>query len=172
MLTKGQLANVMKMHLMIESGASMYADETYTFVDLCTFAGGTCAGSSAAICSCLAVSVLKMWNYDLATLEADEDVVATLNDYGSREDLEGVLGAAVFDSVGRLVSAEAVSISYFLEDRSTVTNGNTVDPINESWEESVFLRTVRGDFSTLNLAYLSSRSFNGEITNSPHDEIL
>ena len=30
------------------------------------------------------------------------------------------LGVAVFDSTGRLVSAEAVSISYFLEDRSTV----------------------------------------------------
>ena len=73
-----------------------------------------------AICSCLTVSVLKMWNYDLVTLEADKDVVATLNDYGSREDLQGVLGVAVFDSTGRLVSVEAVSISYFLEDRSTV----------------------------------------------------
>ena len=36
----------------------------------------------------------------------------------------------------------------------------------------MFLRTVRGDFSTLNLVYLSLRSFSGEITNSPHDEIL
>jgi hypothetical protein len=47
MLTKGQFADAMKLHLMIELGASMYADESYTFVDLCTFAVGTWTGSLA-----------------------------------------------------------------------------------------------------------------------------
>ena len=39
--------------------------------------------------------------------------------------------AALFDSASQLISAEAVSISYFLEDRSTVTNSNRVDPTNK-----------------------------------------
>ena len=109
----------------------MYKDEAYTFVNLCTFAAGPCARSLVAICSCLAVSVLKMWNYNLVTMDADKDIMATLNSYGSRKDLEGVLGVAVFDSTGRLVSVEAVSISYFSKDQSTITNGNRVDSINE-----------------------------------------
>ncbi|KAL7532461.1 hypothetical protein ACHAXR_004644 [Thalassiosira sp. AJA248-18] len=164
-LSKDHLLEAMKMHESIETGESEYEGNTYKFADLCTPAGGSCANYDPTnpICNCLAVSVLKMWNYDLATLEADTNVLGTLNNYGSREDLEGVLGAAAFDpNTGNLVSAEALSISYFLKDQSSVENGNTVDPINEAWEESVFLKTVQGDFTTLNLAYLSSRSFSDE----------
>ena len=38
-----------------------------------------------------------MRNYDLATLQADDDVMGTLNRYGSRGDLEGVLGKPAFE---------------------------------------------------------------------------
>lgn len=64
----------MKMHDSIETGKSEYEGETYTLTDLCTPAGGTCANydPTDAICNCLVVSVLKMWNYDLSTLQADE----------------------------------------------------------------------------------------------------
>ena len=82
-----------------------------------------------------------MWSYDLAT--ADDDVLGTLNGYGSREDLESVLGKPAFDDAGDLVSAEALSMAYFLQDRSKVEGGNTVDPVNEAWEEQVFLETVQ-----------------------------
>mmetsp|Transcript_6719 Transcript_6719/g.14657 ORF Transcript_6719/g.14657 Transcript_6719/m.14657 type:complete len:1019 (-) Transcript_6719:132-3188(-) len=184
-LTKDSLIDAMKMHESIETGISKptledgsedtSSDETYTLTDLCTPAGGSCATTDYTnpdpICFCLVVSVLKMWNYDLATLEADTNILGTLNDYGSREDLEGVLGAAQFDPTsGELVSAEAISISYFLEDRSSVEGGNTVDPVNEAWEEQVFLKTVKdGDqFPYLDLSFLSTRSFGdefgGEIT--------
>ena len=99
----------------------------------------------------------------MAKLEADGVIMSTLNTYGSREDLAAVLGAPVFDSSNKLVSAEAISISYFLEDQSLEENGSIKDPIIEAWEKSVFLNTVQeGDFTTLDLAYLSSRSFNGE----------
>jgi len=184
-LTKDSLIDAMKMHESIETGISKptledgsedtSSDETYTLTDLCTPAGGSCATTDYTnpdpICFCLVVSVLKMWNYDLATLEADTNILGTLNNYGSREDLEGVLGAAQFDPTsGELVSAEAISISYFLEDRSSVEGGNTVDPVNEAWEEQVFLKTVKdGDqFPYLDLSFLSTRSFGdefgGEIT--------
>ena len=162
-LTKDHLLNVMKLHDSIETGVSEYEEEKYTLTDLCTFAGGTCATSDINndICNCMVLSVLKVWNYDFAKLEADNDVMATLNTYGKREDLEGVLGNPVFDSLDQLVSAESMAISYFLKDRSEVVNGNTVDPVNEAWEEHVFLKTVQVDFEKLDLAYLSSRSFAG-----------
>ncbi|KAL7467984.1 hypothetical protein ACHAXS_008207 [Conticribra weissflogii] len=173
-LTKNHLISVMKMHGEIETGVSEYEGETYTFTDLCVVAGGSCAvyDPSDAICTCLVSSILKMWNYDLETLEADEDVVATLNRYGSKEDLEGVLGKAVFDSTtGELLSAEAISMSYFLADRAVVENGSEVDPINETWEEKVFLKsasTAPQTYGNINTNYLSSRSFSdefgGEIT--------
>ena len=100
-----------------------------------------------------------MWSYDLAT--ADDDVLGTLNGYGSREDLESVLGKPAFDDAGDLVSAEALSMAYFLQDRSKVEGGNTVDPVNEAWEEQVFLETVQDGaaYPSLDLAYLSTHSF-------------
>ena len=62
------------MHESIQSGQSIYEGKTYTLTDLCTPAGGTCASYDPTdpICNCLVVSVLKMWNYDLSTLQADE----------------------------------------------------------------------------------------------------
>lgn len=175
-LAKDLLFEAMKMHEAIENGESVYEGTTYTFTDLCTPAGGSCAAPSAnnPICNCLVISVLKQWNYDLATLEADTDVLATLNEYGTKEDLEGVLGGAVFDDAGQLVAAEAISVSYFLEDRSEVENGSTVDPINEAWEESVFLETVKNSaqFPLLLLAYLSSRSFSDEFGGEISGDLL
>lgn len=158
----------MNMHEMIESGVSEYENEKWTFTDLCSpLPNIACAiyDTTNPMCNCQAISILRMWNYDMERLQADNDVMATLNEYGSRTDLEGVLGAPVFDSSNQLVSAEAINLSYFLKDRSYVESGNTVDPINEAWEESVFLKTVKGDFAKLNLAYLSTRSFSGKPVN-------
>ena len=78
-----------------------------------------------------------------------------------QEDLESVLGNPAFDGAGDLVSAEALSMAYFLQDRSKVEGGNTVDPVNEAWEEQVFLETVQDGaaYPSLDLAYLSTRSF-------------
>lgn len=104
-----------------------------------------------------------MWNYDLATLEADEDILSTLNNYGTKEDLSGVLGNPTFDSSGNLLSAEAISISYFLADRSIVENGSKSDPINEEWEKTVFLKSVQdAEQASINIDYLSARSFDDE----------
>jgi hypothetical protein len=60
--------------------------------------GAACAAySPSPICSCIEVLALEMRNYDLATLQADDDVMGTLNRYGSRGDLEGVLGKPAFE---------------------------------------------------------------------------
>lgn len=167
-LTRDNLVEAMKMHQSIEMGQSDQENKLNTFTDLCSPAGGSCATANFTdpVCTCLVVSVLKMWNYDLAKLEADTNIIGTLNAYGSREDLEGVLGAPVFDpTTGNLESAEAISVSYFLEDRSSVESGSTIDLVNEAWEEQVFLKTVQDadQFPSLDLYYLSSRSFGGKV---------
>lgn len=182
-LTKDNLINVMRLHQSIQTQNSTYNNQNYTFAStsfgaqdgLCTVAGGSCAQFELdPICLCLVISPLKVWNYDLERLESDEDVMTTLNTYGKEpKDFESVFGGAKFDTNGTLVSAEAISLSYFLNDQSYLEGGSTVDPINEEWEKSVFLATVQSaqdenDESGLNFSYLSTRSFadefGGEIT--------
>lgn len=184
-LTKDNLINIMKMHQAIETTNSTYNDQNYTFASssfgaqdgLCTVAGGSCSSFELdPICLCLVISPLKVWNYDLERLEEDEDVMATLNTYGKEpKDYEKVFGGSKFDENGTLISAEAISLSYFLTDQSYVENGNTVDPINEEWEKSVFLASVQSAQvendevgGGLKFDYLSTRSFSdefgGEIT--------
>ena len=58
-------------------------------------------------------SILKVWDYNRTKLELDDNVLATINTYGERTDLESVLGEAQFDSNGTLVAAAAISLSYF-----------------------------------------------------------
>lgn len=163
-LTKDLLIEAMKMHTSIESGISTTDKTPYTLVDLCTKNGGSCVNSGTeGICQCLVTSILREWNYDLETLENDTDILATVNGYGSKEDLEGMLGVAVFDDSGAVLSAEAFSLSYFLIDRSIEDDANTEDPINEDWEDKVFLETVQSkDYPKLSLDYFAGRSFGDE----------
>jgi Niemann-Pick C1 protein len=175
-LTKENLINVMKMHQSIQNNNSTYNDQNYTFTDsafgaqdgLCTVAGGACSNFEIKpICLCLVISPLKVWNYDLNKLEADDDFMTTLNTYGKeRKDFESVFGGAKFDKNGTLVSAEAISLSFFLKDQSYLEGGSSKDPINEEWEKTVFLASVQSAQNTnkdsLNFAYLSTRSFEDE----------
>eukprot|EP00984_Skeletonema_dohrnii_P005204 scaffold1824_cov104-Skeletonema_dohrnii-CCMP3373.AAC.4 len=176
-LTKDNLIKIMEMHQSIQTTNSTYEGQNYTFASssfgaqdgLCTVAGGSCSNFEMnPICLCLVISPLKVWNYDLDKLQSDDDVMATLNTYGKEpKDFESVFGAPKFDENGALISAEAISLSYFLKDQSSLEGGSTVDPINEEWEESVFLATVESaqvenEGGRLNFAYLSSRSFSDE----------
>ena len=121
-LTKERLLDVMKMHESIETEAAYFEGENYNFTDLCMRGGGSCTNFDFTdlnqVCSCLMTSVLKVWDYNRTKLELDDNVLATINTYGERTDLESVLGEAQFDSNGTLVAAAAISLSYFLEDRS------------------------------------------------------
>lgn len=181
-LTKDNLINIMKMHQSIQNNNSTYNNQNYTFAStsfgsndgLCTVAGGACSNFELKpICLCLVISPLKVWNYDLERLEQDDNIMATLNTYGKEQkDYESVFGGSKFDENGTLVSAEAISLSYFLKDQSYLEGGSTVDPVNEEWEKTVFLASVQSaqveNENTLNFAYLSTRSFadefGGEIT--------
>ena len=167
-LTKDNLITAMKMHQQIQNDVSTYDGVDYTFPDLCTSAGGSCTSffDTNPVCSCLVLSILKVWSYDLERLENDDDFMATLNTYGSKEeDYESVLGLPVFDSNGALVGAEAFTLSYFLEDRSYVENGIKKDPINMEWEKTVFLTNVQAtqeENEEIDFVYFSARSFDDE----------
>ena len=177
-LNKEILIEAMKVHLRIETGMAEIEDQDgveggkYTFLDLCAPAGGTCASQFpspgvASICGCLVTSVLKQWNYNLTALEEDNDYLTTLQQYGTREDLEGVLGGAVFDEeTGLIVSAEALVVNYFLQDRSVEKDAERTDPINSGWEEQVFLDVVEEEIPVNHRAlvvdYIAGRSFEDE----------
>jgi len=164
-LTKENLEEAMKMHEKIASEIATVDDEDYVLVDLCVKGGETCKTEYDGECQCLITSILGQWNYDLATLQNDSNILQTINGYGSKEDLEGVLGKAVFNGDGEIVSAEAASLTYFLTGRVEVVDGSEVDPINEGWELDVFLDTVESiadEGSSISVDYFASRSFSDE----------
>jgi predicted RND superfamily exporter protein len=178
-LTKARLEDAMKMHKNIESEVATVDKKDYTFLDLCTRSGRSCSNESDGVCECLVLSVLKQWDYDLATLQNDADYMATLNAYGSKDDLDAVLGKAVYDGSEVLVSAEAFTLSYFIDDRTAENgsdeDGSEEDPINEGWEEDVFLATtesVATDYATLSVDYLSGRSFSDEFGGAITGDLL
>jgi len=164
-LEKESLVDAIKMHTAIESTVSTTEGKNYTLLDLCAKAGGSCVSGFDGVCQCFVQSILRQWNYNLDTLQNDEDVLATLNSYGSREDLEALLGNPVFNEDDQLVSAEAFTLSYFLEERSMVENGEEVDPINERWEKVAFLdvaEAVETDYPLIRVDYFAFRSFADE----------
>ena len=188
-LTKERLLDAMKMHLVIENTQTSEDtgsdedegenSETYNFLDICTPGGGTCYSSFDGVCRCLVFSILKQWNYDLETLENDADIMSTLNQYGSREDLEAILGNAQFSDDGELLSAEAFSISYFIKDRSKEAGsdekGSEADPISEGWEKGAFLYAAEmagTDFPSISTDYFAARSFSDEFGGAITGDLL
>lgn len=171
-ITKDTLVDAMKVHTQIATGVATVEDKKYTFTDLCTTAGGVCADPSAfstPICQCLVQGVLGVWNFDLETIENDADVFATLNGYYNKQELMALLGSPVFDSSDSLVSAEAIAMNYFIDDRSAEAgseeNANEDDPISEGWEWDVFINAteaVSTDYDSLSVSYLAGRSFGDE----------
>ena len=127
------------------------------------------------MCFCLVTSLLKYWNYDLETLQNDTDILGTLNSKGGRQNLEGELGNPIFDeTTDELISAEAFTMSYFLKDRSEVVGGDTIDPINEGWEEQVFLAAANSsnDYPLIDVDYFATRSFSDEFGSGIRGDLL
>lgn len=175
-LEKQVLIDAMKMHLKIATESITVDNTDYDLQDLCTNAGGSCASSFTGVCQCLLQSVLHLWNYDLDTLLNDNDYMTTINGYGSKEDLDSIMGGAVFDDNDLIVFAQAFTISYFLKDRSAEQGDNTEsDPINETWEKEVFLETVESateNYPSLTVDYISGRSFADEFGGAITGDIL
>mmetsp|Transcript_2466 Transcript_2466/g.3461 ORF Transcript_2466/g.3461 Transcript_2466/m.3461 type:complete len:800 (-) Transcript_2466:32-2431(-) len=127
----------------------------------------------SGVCGCLITSILRMWNYDSTLLSQDEDILATLQNYGDKEDLEAALSDATFDESGNIVSAEAFQITYFLQ--SGAETGEFNDPINEEWEEKAFLNIAEGAPTTqtlLKVDYFATRSFGDEFGGAISGDLL
>lgn len=179
-LTQESLEQAMNLHLKIETDIAEVEGEEFSLIDLCS-PGGGCVSGSSQVCFCLIQSMLRYWNYDLAALKNDTDVVGTINRYAKEErnglkNLESALGNAVFDAeTGELVSAEAFSMSYFLKNRAVVVNGQNEDPTNEGWEEQVFLEaaeSVSQDYPLLEVDYFATRSFSDEFGGEITEDLL
>lgn len=184
-LTKESLVDAMKMHTKIYTSTVDIADEetekteTYQLSDLCMMGRDTCASvPSGGVCDCFVAGILKQWDYNLATLENDDDFMTTLNEYGnSIDDLTSILGDPVLDDSGKVVSASAFTISYFLIDRTEEAGsdeeGTEADPINEGWEEEVFLDTVQSDdYPSISVNYFAGRSFSDEFGGAITGDLL
>ena len=170
-LTKERLMEAMQVHEEIASTVVVVAAngrKNITLTDICTQAGGTCASSVTAECRCLMNGILGLWNYDLVTLQNDTDILATLNNGRSKQDLEAVLGNPIFDDNddGNLVSAEAFVQSYFNNDQVDTTEGTTDDPVSEAWELEAFLNNLEDVNNNANarirVEYFAGRSFSDE----------
>lgn len=164
-LTKEALMDAMELHTQIATEEVKVEGETETLETVCTKAGGSCLSRFDGVCSCLLSSILKQWNYDAAALEADDDYMSTLNRFGTKDDLMTVLGNPEFNNNGTLVSAQAFTLSYFLDDRAEVVAGTEVDKVGEAWEKDVFLKaaeSVPKKYPAISVDYLAARSFGDE----------
>jgi Niemann-Pick C1 protein len=179
-LTKESLEQAMNLHLEIETEQTEVDGDDYVLIDLCS-PGGGCVSGSSPVCFCLIQSILKYWNYDLATLQNDTDVLGTINMYAmneknGRENLESALGSSVFgDETGEVVSAEAFTMSYFLKDQAEFVDGDNKDPINEGWEEQVFLKAAESapeNYPLLEVDYFATRSFGDEFGGEISGDLL
>lgn len=182
-LTKERLLDAIKMHSKIESvSAEVEEDEDspYMLTDLCMQGRDTCVDPSlGGVCDCFVTGILKQWNYDVDTLTNDSDYMATLNSYGAGiDDLVSILGNPVVED-GKVVSADAFTISYFNIDRSEEAgsdeDGTEADPINEAWEEQAFLETVESvpdSYPSIAVNYFAGRSFSDEFGGAITGDLL
>lgn len=181
-LTKDIMMNALSMHLDIASREATVEDEKLTFLDLCTVGGGSCRSRTAPvsdICGCFVRSIFSLWNYDMDSLENDEDFMATIN-YLDRETLESIFGKPTFDDNDDIVSAEALTFAYFTKDLSgDVAQGGTEntdsDPKNEGWEKDVFIKVLKAvpdDYPSIQVDYFAGRSFSDEFGDAITGDIL
>ncbi|CAM9869991.1 unnamed protein product, partial [Chrysoparadoxa australica] len=85
---------------------------------------------------CVVFSVLEKWNYDLATLQADADIVSTINTGSTTEELSRYLGAElIVNDAGAVTGAEALQISVLLKSQFDPNSRDNADPIPEDWEQ-------------------------------------
>mmetsp|Transcript_3339 Transcript_3339/g.10461 ORF Transcript_3339/g.10461 Transcript_3339/m.10461 type:complete len:968 (-) Transcript_3339:97-3000(-) len=90
---------------------------------------------------CQKSGVLAFWNWDRAALEADDDVLATLNapardccsPRGRETNLEDVASKLTRDESGRIVAAGALSLDFYLRARNHDKTGS--DPHNRRLEK-------------------------------------
>jgi len=86
---------------------------------------------------CFIRSVLGVWDYDASALSADADPLATLNSDGqSQDDLQSLLGGLTFSGTD-VQSAQAMMMTYFMENGREEGESGYTDPVAEEWESEL-----------------------------------
>eukprot|EP00732_Lithocolla_globosa_P001743 Lithocolla_globosa_v1_NODE_944_length_3053_cov_15.868913.p1 type:complete len:955 gc:universal NODE_944_length_3053_cov_15.868913:172-3036(+) len=84
---------------------------------------------------CEMVGILSKWNYDASVLEADGDILGTINSDSTLRNLEQVLGEIGYSQDGtQVLSATTLRHVYGIENRRYNDNNAFVDPPAEAWE--------------------------------------
>jgi len=129
-LSRDFLMSAITLHTEIEGLRTEQGEDLNSLTDLCVFMPGD--GHD-----CFISSVLSTWGYNLDNLAAETGDIATAISAGrSQDDLERMLGDATFDDNGRLTSARAMTLTYFLEGRAVSEGGGYSDDANEAFEEA------------------------------------
>ncbi|CAE8654753.1 unnamed protein product [Polarella glacialis] len=126
-LDKAFLTAAMEMHTKVEALTSIKYNDTLRTLCIAKFGQGH---------PCLINSVLSFWSFSPALLAADANPLATINAGGkTQDDLNRMVGGATFAADGKLVSAKALSIMYFLMSNRVQSNGGYSDPRGAAWEK-------------------------------------
>ncbi|CAM9657592.1 unnamed protein product [Chrysoparadoxa australica] len=128
-ISKENLMLAMEMWQRVAAAKSMTDAVEYGLLDLCVkdYAGGH---------QCAVTSVLEKWNYDLVNLEADFDVLATLNAGSTPSELAQVIGGKITlsDNGTEVWAAEALRLNIMIESHFDENATDYSDPISEAWE--------------------------------------
>ncbi len=124
---KSNLIKAMNQQLAIDDIEVTVSGEVVTYEDVCV-------KNSDYGTPCNENSILGLWNYNIDTLNADGDVLVTINSESS-EQLEQWLGGIQTNDAGDVTYARALRITFDLH--SDYNEGNDYDsPKAEAWEEA------------------------------------
>ncbi|CAD5111994.1 DgyrCDS1247 [Dimorphilus gyrociliatus] len=132
-------------------------DNQYNWQSICARNGDKCWSNS----------ILELWKFDESIINnlSKEQILNDINTitispvYNSPFTASKLLGDINREG-GRIVSAKATRVTYFIKFNSTVKNGQDVDEIGDSWEKSYLDIAEKGSqLPKTNLYYFSTRSF-------------
>lgn len=127
-LDKANLVSMMELHDKVELiETEVSVDNTLIKSNLTSL----CYPMPSAGHPCFIKSILELWNYDMATLVADTDVQTTMA-AKSFADLDLMLGG--FAGSAGSYTAEALKLTYFLENREVMDGAKFEDPPAKEWE--------------------------------------
>jgi hypothetical protein len=109
----------------------VYKGETLAFSTLCNKRGPNCYVNN----------ILVLFNYDTATWDTKDKIVAKLNSNSTAADgvtvfnVGRVLGGLSYDAAGLIAGAKGFQLEYWLNNNETKSGADYTDERAEEWED-------------------------------------
>ena len=182
MLARSKLLEMMDWYEdVVLATEATYKDETYTWehAEVCYRPGG--AGTPCDI-----ASVLDVWSYDRAALEADDDVLGTLSAaeaagatdaLGRPLSFNSLIAGIVRGEDGNILSAEALKVLLKTQNNEVEIDNDYLDPVTDAWERATSAATrdwsaARGEWDGAERALRAEPLFQGAEDGIQGDAIL